>query len=122
MAILIIFAAICGLSALWTEFSRTLMMLQQNSYRIDRYNRYLNNSGEMTSVGKLLGAALLLFCLIGWVPMWMGAALQIIFFVIYKVKALRKKYKKPLVVTPRVNRLYGAMYCIFVLLCVWFSL
>ncbi|MDE6427989.1 MAG: UDP-N-acetylmuramoyl-tripeptide--D-alanyl-D-alanine ligase, partial [Muribaculaceae bacterium] len=30
--------------------------------------------------------------------------------------------KKPLVVTPRVNRLYGAMYCIFVLLCVWFSL
>lgn len=122
MAILIIFAAICGLSALWTEFSRTLMMLQQNSYRIDRYNRYLNNSGEMTSVGKLLGAALLLFCLIGWVPMWMAAALQIIFFVIYKVKALRKKYKKPLVVTPRVNRLYGAMYCIFVLLCVWFSL
>ena len=96
----------CGLSALWTEFSRTLMMLQQNSYRIDRYNRYLNNSGEMTSVGKLLGAALLLFCLIGWVPMWMAAALQIIFFVIYKVKALRKKYKALGCNSPRQSPLW----------------
>lgn len=121
-ALLYIFTAICGLSALWTEFSRTLMMLQQNSYRIDRYNRYLNTSGEMTGVAKLLGAALFLFSLIGWVPMWIAATLQIIFFVFYKVKAVRRKYKKPLVVTPRVNRIWGVMYILFVLLCVCFCL
>ncbi len=117
-----IFAAILGLAALWEEFSRTLMMLQQNSYRIDRYNRYLNQSGDMTSVAKLLAAALFLFSLIGWVPMWIAAALQMIFFLIVAIKEGRKKYKKPLVITDRVKRIMGMMYLLFVLLCVGFSI
>lgn len=124
MTVLFIFAAICGLDAIWSEFSRTLMMLQQNSYRIDRYNRYLTTSGEMTSYAKLTAVILLLFSLVGWVPSWIAASLQVIFFFVMAVKfeLAKKKYKKPLVRTERVNRITAVMFLIFALLCVWFSL
>ncbi len=123
MEILFIFAAIAGLDAIWSEFRRTLMMLQQNSYRIDRYNRYLKTSGEMTSYGKLTAVILLLFSLIAAVPEWMAASLQIVFFFIMAVKAAmaQKKYKKPLVRTKRVNRIFVVMYLLVALLCVWFG-
>ncbi len=124
MGILILFVltVLCGLGAIWFEFSRTLMMLQQNSYRIDRYNRYLKTSGEMTGFAKLAAVIILLVSIISNVPDICGASLQIIFFVVMVVKAARAKYKKPLVRTPRVNRITVVMFVLFALLCVWFSL
>lgn len=124
MGILFIVAALAGLDSLWYEFRRTLMMLQQNSYRIDRYNRYLKTSGEMTGYGKLTAVIILLISLVSGVPDWMAASLQIVFFFIMAVKAVmaQRKYKKPLVTTPRVNRIWGMMYVLVVLLCVWFCL
>lgn len=120
-SILFIFAAICGLDALWSEFGRTLMMLQQNSYRIDRYNRYLKTSGEMTSYGKLTAVIILLISLVAGVPAWLAASLQIIFFFVMACKAALAKYKKPLVRTPRVNRITVVMFLLVALLCLWFA-
>ena len=124
MGILFIVAALIGLDALWYEFRRTLMMLQQNSYRIDRYNRYLKTSGEMTGYGKLTAVIILLISLVSGVPDWIAASLQILFFTIMSVRLAMAnlKYKKPLVTTPRVNRIWGMMYVLVVLLCVWFSI
>lgn len=124
MGILFIVTALAGLDALWYEFRRTLMMLQQNSYRIDRYNRYLKTSGEMTGYGKLTAVIILLISLVSGVPDWIAASLQIVFFAIMSIRLgmAQLKYKKPLVTTPRVNRICGLMYVLVVLLCVWFSL
>ena len=36
------------------EFARVLMMLQQNSYRNERYMRWLHNSGDTTSIVRLV--------------------------------------------------------------------
>lgn len=119
-----IFVALAGLEAIWSEFSRTLMMLQQNSYRIDRYNRYLKTSGEMTGYGKLTAVIILLVSLFKDVPDIVAAALQIVFFIIMAVKAAmaRSKYKKPLVWTRRATRIFLVMYLLVALLCVWFSI
>lgn len=124
ISILFILVAIVGLIAIWFEFSRTLMMLQQNSYRIDRYNRYLKTSGEMTGYGKLTAVIILLISLVSAVPDFIAASLQAVFFLIAATKAAsaRQKYKKPLVRTRRVNRITVVMCLLAVLLCLWFSL
>ena len=102
--------ALCVM-ALIAEFSRTLMMVQQNSYRIDRYNRYLAESGETTSVSKLLAAALFLAALIPAVPATVGAAMLGVYACWLTVRELRarKTYKHPVVWTPRVRRIFGVM-------------
>ncbi|MDE6366943.1 MAG: hypothetical protein K2L33_05080, partial [Muribaculaceae bacterium] len=102
--------ALCVM-ALIAEFSRTLMMVQQNSYRIDRYNRYLAESGETTSVSKLLAAALFLAALIPAVPATVGAAMLGAYAGWLTVRELRarKTYKHPVVWTPRVRRIFGVM-------------
>ena len=51
------------LLAVWcyvVEFRRDLMMLQQNSYRNERYNRWLHASQDTTSVMRLVSGAVVL--------------------------------------------------------------
>ncbi len=45
-------------------FGRDLMMLQQNSYRNERYTRWFSNSGESTSIGRIACCIGLLFLLV----------------------------------------------------------
>lgn len=106
--ILLIAVAACAVVA---EFSRTLMMVQQNSYRIDRYNRYLNSSGESTSMSKMLSLLVLLAPMVPGVSLLVSMPLVGVFCLCMLLRQwqLQKTYKHPVVWTPRVKRLFGVM-------------
>lgn len=111
MIILEIAAVILASIALVTEYARVLMTVQQNSYRIERYRRYLSTSGESTSVSKLLCAALFLGALIPGVPPVASLGAIGLFSVAVTILRLRltKTYKHPVVWTARVRRIFGVM-------------
>ncbi len=81
-----------------------LQMLQQNSYRLSRYGRWLK--GGLWSGAWCFGAvlALLSFLLVGRV--WFCVAAGVL-AVGCAVMELRRKYKKPLVFTARARRIYA---------------
>ena len=54
------------------EYKRTLMMLQQNSYRNERYMKWLRVSGDSTSAVRLVAMIVMLLSLIDAVPANMG--------------------------------------------------
>lgn len=88
---------------------RDLMMLQQNSYRNERYMRWFSQSGESTNIGRIFGCVGLFFLLLQRLPFFASAAVCVIITVAQLVTLMRKKYKKPLVWTPRAKRIYGVM-------------
>lgn len=104
-------------AAIVTEFARVLMTVQQNSYRPERYRRYLSTSGESTSAAKLLCVALFLGALIPGVPQIAGMIAAGVFGVCLTVDRIRrtKTYKHPVVWTPRVKRIFAVM-CVSVVL------
>ena len=52
--IFVITLLVAGVVNLFYEFKRDLMMYQQNSYRNERYMRWLSTSGDTTSLVRLL--------------------------------------------------------------------
>lgn len=84
-----------------------MQMMQQNSYRNERYMKWMKQSGETTSIARLV----MYVCM----PL-MAASICInsvyvqiivaIVLVCNSVSMLRKKSKKPLVFTKRVQRLF----------------
>lgn len=86
------------------NFKYDIQMFQQNSYRIERYWRWLHN--DMGSSWRLVDVAciFLLFAVLLYYPM---AALAVALVALAKIwLILKRKYKKPLVFTKRVWRLY----------------
>lgn len=84
-----------------------MQMMQQNSYRNERYLKWFKQYGETTNFSRLL----VLVCLAAILtPMCrLSCYVQIIVavaLVLNGVSVLRKKSKKPLVFTKRVRRLY----------------
>ncbi len=124
MIILEILALLCCAAALAAEFSRTLMTVQQNSYRLDRYWRYLTSSGETTSVVKLLVAAMFLVCLSRYtsseVALIIAGAVSVLLLV--RQLRLQKTYKHPVVWTKRAIRIFCVMYILAAGLCAGLSL
>ena len=111
MLILIAFWA-CALIATANtakEYQRCLMMLQQNSYRSERYRRWLRQSADSTSVTRLVGMAVFLVAMVTWSTTDWSMAMMMLFGLLNVVALSRVKYKKPLVWTARVKRLYGVM-------------
>ncbi|MCM1337996.1 MAG: UDP-N-acetylmuramoyl-tripeptide--D-alanyl-D-alanine ligase [Candidatus Amulumruptor caecigallinarius] len=92
--------------ALAAELSRCLMMLQQNSYRNERYMRWLRTSADSTSVPHLMGIFTFLAMLASMVPQAVGMLVAFLFCAIMAVRLISAKYKKPLVWTPRARRIY----------------
>lgn len=90
-------------------FSRDLMMLQQNSYRNERYMRWFNTSGESTNIGRIFCCIGLMVLLISRIPFFVGAAVCLIVAVSQMISLTRRKYKKPLVWTARAKRIYSVM-------------
>ena len=91
--------------ALVLELRRDLMMLQQNSYRSERYMGWLRQSGDTTAVSRLLSYIILLLCLN--LPLENFALICMIVYGVCRTCQLAvKKYKKPLVMTPRARRLF----------------
>ncbi|MCI5978172.1 MAG: UDP-N-acetylmuramoyl-tripeptide--D-alanyl-D-alanine ligase [Bacteroidales bacterium] len=92
--------------ALVLELRRDLMMLQQNSYRSERYMGWLRQSGDTTAVSRLLAYIILLLSLVN-LPLENVALICMIVYGICRTCQLAvKKYKKPLVMTPRARRLF----------------
>lgn len=100
-------ALIFALLGYCAELKRDLMMMQQNSYRTERYMRWLRASGDTTSVARLLGMCVFLGSLVAFaharVMVWVIALFGLMIF----VSLARRKYKKPLVWTARCKRIYG---------------
>lgn len=92
-------------SNMWMELRRDLMMMQQNSYRIDRYRRWLAASGDTTSWPKLAGLCVLLASLASFSsPVW-GMGMTFAFSAGCYGWLFTRHYKKPLVMTRRAWRI-----------------
>ncbi|MCM1518266.1 MAG: UDP-N-acetylmuramoyl-tripeptide--D-alanyl-D-alanine ligase [Pseudoflavonifractor sp.] len=94
------------------EFKWNLQMLQQNSYRDERYTRWLNNSGDTTSINRLLTVVVIFAMLYLRDAMWLAVYPAIIVIGIHVYKLATARYKKPLVFTNRAKRIYGVMLAI----------
>ena len=89
------------------EMKFQLQMLQQNSYRNDRYNRWLKGE-SFASVSRLTDLFLLLLLSTNFLPTFVQIV-TITVVLAKSVKGLQTKYKKPLVFTKRATRLYIAV-------------
>ena len=112
MTLLITAFELCTISVIVNtgmEYARDLMMLQQNSYRSERYRRWLRQSGDSTSTARLLGMAVFLASMAVWATTDWAMAMMMLFAVGNTIALSRARYKKPLVWTKRVWRLFAAM-------------
>lgn len=116
--LLIIFVVVVSLTALVNfllELKRDLMMMQQNSYRINRYMRWLHTSGDTTSMSRCISYLVLMFAATQFAPieLILGA---IFIYSLWSARYLfHQKYKKPLVWTPRVCRIFSVAVLIVAL-------
>ena len=102
-----IIVLLCVLANMLAEFKRDLMMMQQNSYRNERYMRWLKSSKDSTSYPRLIGICTAFLALVTFtVPLW-GMVLIGVFSVGSALTLTKKKYKKPLVWTKRAIRIYA---------------
>jgi len=82
-------------------------MLQQNSYRIPRYWKYLKN--DMGSAWRLVDVAVLFLLFATLLDVRLSLLLVALVCVIKIWLIFRKKFKKPLVFTKRVCRIYAVV-------------
>ncbi len=108
-------AAVAALANCCVELRRCLMMLQQNSYRPERYRKWLSQSADSTSGLRLTGFIVLLFCITPFCPPVAGAVLMIVFLAFCISIQSRRRYKKPLVMTRRAMRIYSTSLAIAVI-------
>ena len=94
-------------AAVALELKRDLMMLQQNSYRAERYRRWLDTSRDTTTPARLTAIAVFLISLITFVPSFLAMALMGIEGAAIVAMLATKRYKKPLVFTMRAVRIYA---------------
>ena len=89
---------------LWASMRYSVQMFQQNSYRVERYNRWLKQTGEWHSrmnIAALLAAVCFAFtCHIAALAIF-GAWMLVIAIAEFSIK-----YKIPVVYTMRVKRLF----------------
>ncbi|MCH5240445.1 MAG: UDP-N-acetylmuramoyl-tripeptide--D-alanyl-D-alanine ligase [Muribaculaceae bacterium] len=103
-AYLIVIYSICGIYML-LNFKHDIHMLQQNSYRLPRYWRYLKN-GDISSSQRLVDLAMIFIVMSRLLPFRLSIFLVALLSVYKIASILRKKFKKPLVFTKRVWRIY----------------
>lgn len=108
---------------LFMEMKRDLMMLQQNSYRNERYRRWLSTSGDTTSWVRLLALIGVVAMGVRPVPVWFKCTLAILPLLINIISLLNARYKKPLVWTNRAKRIYitAMLLCCVISVAVWFA-
>lgn len=91
------------------EFRRDLMMLQQNSYRNERYNRWLSTSQDTTSTMRLVSGAVVLASLSTLSIPLISLNLVALVSIVNIFRLAGAKYKKPLVMTKRAWRIFSVM-------------
>ena len=97
---------IAAVALLLTEVKWDMQMMQQNSYRNERFIKWLKGSSEYAGVSRLADLAMLVLALSTFMQSWPVKLILAIAMAVKCTIALRKKYKKPLVFTKRVLRLY----------------
>ncbi len=107
--ILLIVILVAAAADMFFVYSRDLMMLQQNSYRNERYLRWFNQSKESTSMVRLFCMVAFFVMALGRVPAILTYPVVLLILVWQAVSLATRKYKKPLVRTPRVNRIFVVM-------------
>lgn len=85
-----------------------LQMMQQNSYRNNRYFKWWKTNNNYASISRITDLAMLLL-LISTFPQYVTTPIVIIVFLVKSIALFKKKYKKPLVFTKRVWRLFTTM-------------
>lgn len=103
-AFLITIYAVCGIYML-LNFKHDIQMLQQNSYRPERYWRWLR--GNMGTAWRLTDVALLFLLFSTLLDIRLSALIIGLTCLTKSWLILTKKYKKPLVFTKRVWRIYS---------------
>lgn len=104
--VIYIISALALIFCLGAELRRCLMMFQQNSYRRERYMAWLRKSGDSTSGWRLCGLIIFFIGLTPFSPHVATAALAAVFAIMCGYNLATRKYKKPLVMTMRVRRIY----------------
>lgn len=107
--ILLIVMLLAGVADMFFVYSRDLMMLQQNSYRDERYMRWFSQSKESTATFRLFSMIAFFLTVLGRVPAVLTYPVIIVILAWQIISLARRKYKKPLVRTPRVNRIFATM-------------
>lgn len=107
--VLFIAAAVAAVVNLLWELRRCLTMLQQNSYRNERFRRWMKQTGDTTSTANLLGMIAVLASASVFSNQVVGSMMILAASLFGIVHLARMKYKKPLVMTARARRIYGVM-------------
>lgn len=89
------------------NFKHDLQMLQQNSYRIDRYWKWLNRSGDIASATRMVNVCVLFLLFSTLLSPAINAIIAALACIGQSIWMSRQKFKKPLVFTPRVKRIYS---------------
>ncbi len=96
---------VCGVYML-LNFKSDLHMLQQNSYRISRYWRWLEH-GNLLPARKMVAIALIFLLMSTLLHPVLNVLIAAIASLVMSRPILTAKHKKPLVFTPRVKRIYS---------------
>lgn len=115
MLICNIIAILLAVTAAYFEFKRDLMMLQQNSYRNERYHRWLSTSQDTTSTMRLVTGAVALASLSTLSVPMVTVGLVAVISILNIFSLAGKKYKKPLVMTNRAKRIFATMSALAVI-------
>ncbi len=102
---MIVVFVVCG-SYMLLNFKRDIQMMQQNSYRIDRFWRWQKD--QVSAAWRLVDVAALLLLFSVLLPAKLAALILALVALTKIVLILKAKYKKPLVFTKRVWRIYCA--------------
>ncbi|WP_300965983.1 Mur ligase family protein, partial [uncultured Muribaculum sp.] len=100
------------------ELRRDLMMLQQNSYRAERYMRWLGTSADTTSWIRLFSYLAIGCLLLPAVPTVLACTLSMLPLLLNITQLATARYKKPLVWTRRAVRIYSVsgVICVAVIM------
>ena len=99
------------------EYKRDLMMLQQNSYKNDRYCKWLRVSSDTTSMWRLSGIIVFFMSLAGLGLEIIALPLIGLFSCAHAGVLAAKKYKLPLKWTKRAIRIYTVYLLLTVIIC-----
>lgn len=104
--IILIIAAVAYLAVM---LKWDMQMMQQNSYRNERYLAWLRTSNDYMSMNRIISLAMLFLMMagdMGGPKSYFVLAIVAVVLIFQSIALLKKKYKKPLVFTKRVQRLY----------------
>lgn len=104
---LIVISFVLAFAAYLVQAKRDLMMLQQNSYRNNRFRLWMKQSGESSKLPRLIGMGVFLLSCFRGMPEAATSIMVGLFSLIMLIVLLKAKYKKPLVFTKRAWRIYS---------------